>query len=661
MTISDGKHQLCVHVHPRLGSLLDSEELERYTIIWALDIKVVMGSNGLKRFTLMDAELAGHGERVIGSPSCTLTSSTASETGPISTPIPSSPAAKTRRDARLKKGLPWLKICSNEQCSSVSENLSQCSRCKFFGYCSRDCQAGSWKEQHKRECRYYEAYYEFIKDAEDEDEEIDISDIFSFWTEQQAKLSKPFTRDLAASICNSSLYCAYGLVTNDYCPIMAQAYILNAAFLRQCCITPSTSFARQGPDTSIEDMVERYDFGSQGVALRRFLSQVPYLKAGYDAIISKPSMLTYLEAQHAYDELIVGSSVLEGEVMLQVSMWEGPSSPLHCGLSQDIGAFLQSFVSRRGSIQVEESDLRVTFKQKDGTTVPISTPFHTKPSELGMESRGKYSINISAYGADEHDAQKVIANFVTKRIQLRKVREIVARNVIVDVVWRYRERKARKVIGDFVWYCHQQRKARMTIGNLLWRRIAFRKRQALRDNATVIQRSYRGHSTRNVYLEPLKQRLEQFRRFSAIWKHTIDKVPTAPTSLDTLSGWAQVRERIDLKKVELMDEEGNLQAETNEKLSNALTSALAETENSGGSIEDELEDELEDEHNDFTPDETNTNMYENLANMDWSQFQVTAHVVKWMKQGDAKYREIFVKKMKQLARGERSHKVKTCI
>ena len=108
-----------------------------------------------------------------------------------------------------------------------------------------------------------------------------------------------------------------------------------------------------------------------------------------------------------------------------------------------------------------------------------------------------------------------------------------------------------------------------------------------------------------------------------------------------------------------MDEEGNLQAETDEKLSNALTSALAE--NSGGSIEDELEDELEDEHNDFTPDETNTNMYENLANMDWSQFQVTAHVVKWMKQGDAKYREIFVKKMKQLARGERSHKVKTCI
>ena len=35
--------------------------------------------------------------------------------------------------------------------------------------------------------------------------------------------------------------------------------------------------------------------------------------------------------------------------------------------------------------------------------------------------------------------------------------------------------------------------------------------------------------------------------------------------------------------------------------------------------------------------------------------QVTSHVVKFMKNGDVKYKEMFVKKMKQLAKGERSH------
>jgi len=37
--------------------------------------------------------------------------------------------------------------------------------------------------------------------------------------------------------------------------------------------------------------------------------------------------------------------------------------------------------------------------------------------------------------------------------------------------------------------------------------------------------------------------------------------------------------------------------------------------------------------------------------------QVTSHVVKFMKNGDVKYKEMFVKKMKQLAKGERSHKL----
>mmetsp|Transcript_7758 Transcript_7758/g.21597 ORF Transcript_7758/g.21597 Transcript_7758/m.21597 type:complete len:413 (+) Transcript_7758:82-1320(+) len=41
-------------------------------------------------------------------------------------------------------------ICSN--CGKKSASLSQCSRCKYVGYCDRDCQLGHYKE-HKMICR----------------------------------------------------------------------------------------------------------------------------------------------------------------------------------------------------------------------------------------------------------------------------------------------------------------------------------------------------------------------------------------------------------------------------------------------------------------------------------------------------------------------------
>jgi len=257
---------------------------------------------------------------------------------------------------------------------------------------------------------------------------------------------------------------------------------------------------------------------------------------------------------------------------------------------------------------------------------------------------------LSKLGAKERRSQEAIANFVQHRHRLRRVRKIIARNAIACFIWRCHEQhKARGAIADFIWYYHQQRKARKTIADLVWQRIALRRRQKLRNSATMVQKLLRGHSVRKIYGGPLRIRLEEFRQFSSVWKKTVQKVPT---SVQTLTCWAQVRERIDVKKMESMDEDGNL-ADTDEKLNRALMGAL----NEESEAEESEEEEIESKFDDLTMEENNAEVEKNFTKIDWSQFQVTAHVVKFMKTGDAKYREIFVKKMKQLAKGERSHKL----
>jgi hypothetical protein len=140
----------------------------------------------------------------------------------------------------------------------------------------------------------------------------------------------------------------------------------------------------------------------------------------------------------------------------------------------------------------------------------------------------------------------------------------------------------------------------------------------------------------------------EFRSFTTVWKQTADlaaKRASAPRQ--TLSGWALVREGINLKKMEYIDENGNL-ADTDEKLNKALAGALEVDDDVDSDLEDEAEPDL---------DDTMKNSSTETPMIDWSQFMITSHVCKFLKNGDTKYREIFVKKMKQLAKGERSHKL----
>lgn len=173
--------------------------------------------------------------------------------------------------------------------------------------------------------------------------------------------------------------------------------------------------------------------------------------------------------------------------------------------------------------------------------------------------------------------------------------------------------------------------------------------------ATCIQKLHRGYCSRKIYLGQLEPRLKDVRHFYSIWKKFIGQMPISrlvdDSSADVLSGWDLVREKLDLKRVDLLEEDGTL-ADTDERLNQALRNALNEDNTCVDTEVEEVKESAADGENESKYDAEAT-----ITAINWSQFQVTSHVVKFLKNGDKMYRDIFVKRMKQLARGERSHKL----
>ena len=149
---------------------------------------------------------------------------------------------------------------------------------------------------------------------------------------------------------------------------------------------------------------------------------------------------------------------------------------------------------------------------------------------------------------------------LNETFSMARVREILARNIIADFVLRSHER--RRV---------RKGEARSVIIDFLWRIIALRRRRRFRASAVLVQKMQRGHAARRVHLERVQARIENFRQFNSVWKQAIDQVPE--TTGRSLSGWSLVRELIDLRRVEMIDDDGDF-AETDQKLNEALTGAL---------------------------------------------------------------------------------------
>ena len=211
---------------------------------------------------------------------------------------------------------------------------------------------------------------------------------------------------------------------------------------------------------------------------------------------------------------------------------------------------------------------------------------------------------------------------------------------------------ARSIIYNFVCQCHEHgkvraEKARKVIGDLVWRGIASQRRQKLSSSSVIVQKVHRGYLARKIHAESVQNRLEEYRRFTSIWKPAISIVPESD---QTLSGWSLVRENIDMKTVEKDFDE-----ETDEKLNRAAMAALQGSDEFDESSDEEEE---EDETDQTLTATVNKNVLPQVA-VDWSKFQISAHVLKFIKKDrDMLYRKLFIMRMKQLAKGETSHKLK---
>ena len=159
------------------------------------------------------------------------------------------------------------------------------------------------------------------------------------------------------------------------------------------------------------------------------------------------------------------------------------------------------------------------------------------------------------------------------------------------------------------------------------RMLVHREQQRLTNASMDIQKIIRGRLVRKTYRGPLLMRLDESQAFNAIWEGAIKEVPTKCA----LSGWSLVCEQIDAnRRLQKLDDEGNL---VDEMLTQAATDSLM---NRG---DDELEDDMT-ALSINTEEEEEVPTADSSIKIDWSQFQMSSHVVKFLRQGDPKYREV---------------------
>ena len=190
-------------------------------------------------------------------------------------------------------------------------------------------------------------------------------------------------------------------------------------------------------------------------------------------------------------------------------------------------------------------------------------------------------------------------------------------------------------------------KAKATIGSFLRRnyyQAMYRRRmQQSNDAATRIQSVVRAYATRKIFANVLLRRMEESQRFTAVWGRVIASVDKVASS----TSWADIREQLIDIKVGLDDE---MLDDTDQKLSTAMEEAVQDE--SPGEDNDFAAQDIDDSET-LVPDSEEAEELTN-SNSQWLSFQMTSHVVKFLQQGDKKYRSFFVRRMRQLASGERS-------
>eukprot|EP00956_Cyclotella_meneghiniana_P013913 scaffold20482_cov23-Cyclotella_meneghiniana.AAC.4 len=168
---------------------------------------------------------------------------------------------------------------------------------------------------------------------------------------------------------------------------------------------------------------------------------------------------------------------------------------------------------------------------------------------------------------------------------------------------------------------------------------AIQKHQSIVRNVISIQKLVRGHITRKLYRGALFLRLEESQRFNVTW---VPYIQLLSNESPHHSGWDGVRSRTrDISHADIHHD-------TAEKLDDALSRVVLQ-DTDDESIQEQIEIKQEFDSFPVIAKQSNTD------GTKWSNmFLVTSHVVKFLKSGDPLYRSFFVRRMQQLANGDRS-------
>jgi hypothetical protein len=189
-------------------------------------------------------------------------------------------------------------------------------------------------------------------------------------------------------------------------------------------------------------------------------------------------------------------------------------------------------------------------------------------------------------------------------------------------------------------------KASKTIAGYISRHLqrirSIQKHQSIIRKVVLIQKMSRGYFARKIHCRALFYRLEESQRFNVIWAASISLLPDSTS--DTF-GWEAVRVRTnDISYAEV-------EQDTMTKLDEALSRVVLD-DSAEGNYDDSLTCQESEDDTTIKLDVTEGDVAEERQ---WSnKFQITSHVVKFLKSGDPLYRSFFVRRMRQLANGDRS-------
>jgi hypothetical protein len=263
---------------------------------------------------------------------------------------------------------------------------------------------------------------------------------------------------------------------------------------------------------------------------------------------------------------------------------------------------------------------------------------------INLEARAKGSL-LCTHVAAAYDRPDILRWLVQGKGLSLDTRDGLGRNVL-------QVSKASSAISALKWILEHQAKATIStfISTHIRSKVARRQRQRTHLAIVKLQAWLRGSAVRKASGGVLRFRLEGWQRFQAIWGRSIE-MELKVSGGEKVSTWEGIK-KLRHDYAQAGDDRGLLSA-TAQKLDEATTRALSESEKPEKPIIMAVAEGAN------TPTGVQAT-YTRGGDKDdepldfGDSITYTKEVAKWLRTGDSKYREFFIRRMQQLKAGNRS-------